>query len=61
VGVAAHGIGAGREHARHFSTVESLIEALARETLTGTVLVKASRGMRLERVVRELTRQGERA
>ncbi|MDQ3459415.1 MAG: UDP-N-acetylmuramoyl-tripeptide--D-alanyl-D-alanine ligase [Deinococcota bacterium] len=61
VGAAAHGIGAGREHARHFSTVESLIEALARETLTGTVLVKASRGMRLERVVRELTRQGERA
>lgn len=56
--LAAHagaGFGAG---ARHFDSVDALLDALASLPMTGTLLVKASRGARLERVVAALCEQG---
>lgn len=56
--LAAHavtGYGAG---ARHFASVDALLDALASLPMSGTLLVKASRGARLERVVAALCEQG---
>ena len=51
VGSEARFITAENSHAQHFETVEEAQNHLSTLNLTGTVLVKASRGMRLERLV----------
>ena len=51
VGGEARFIAAENPHAQHFETVEEVQNHLSTLDLTGTVLIKASRGMRLERLV----------
>jgi len=50
----AHAAAAFGHRARHFETVEGLIAALVRAPACGSVLVKGSRFMRMERVVAAL-------
>jgi UDP-N-acetylmuramyl pentapeptide synthase len=52
--LSAHTAAACRGRARHFETVEGLISALAQAPACGSVLVKGSRFMRMERVVAAL-------
>lgn len=47
----------GNPKARCFATVETLLEALGELPREGTLLVKGSRGMRLERVVQRLLQE----
>ncbi len=51
VGTEARFIASENSSAKHFETVEEVQDYLATLDLTGTILFKASRGMRLERLV----------
>ncbi|MDZ7704158.1 MAG: UDP-N-acetylmuramoyl-tripeptide--D-alanyl-D-alanine ligase [Trueperaceae bacterium] len=54
VGTEATAIREGNPHAEHFATVEAALATLRADDLHGSVLVKASRGMRFERIVTAL-------
>ncbi len=54
IGPEAAAIVRGNPQARYFETVEAALTTLATETMHGSVLVKASRGMRFERIVKVL-------
>lgn len=54
IGPEASAIREGNPHAEQFATVEAAIAALQDDDLHGSVLVKASRGMRFERIVAAL-------
>ena len=56
-GPASRAVAEANPHARWLETFEGLVAALAGLPHDGTVLVKASRGMALERVVRILTEE----
>ncbi|MDQ3396395.1 MAG: UDP-N-acetylmuramoyl-tripeptide--D-alanyl-D-alanine ligase [Deinococcota bacterium] len=51
VGLEARAVAQGHPEAKHFDELEGLLASLKSHRLRGTVLVKGSRGMRLERVV----------
>ena len=50
----AHAVGAAGPAGRHFGTVDALLAELAVAPEAASVLVKGSRFMRMERVVRAL-------
>lgn len=54
VGPQAREIVRANPQAQHFATLDEVLDALQSRAFTGTVLVKASRGMKLEKVVQAL-------